>query len=69
MGRKKIDLPFREYYHSLEMTKKKMLRDKICEQAGIAYPTFYCKLAQRSFNFSECTIIENIANKRFKWFE
>lgn len=68
MGRKKIDLPFWEYYKSLEMTKKKELRDRICEQTGIAYPTFYSKLSRRSFNFTECSVIENLANKRFKWF-
>lgn len=51
---------FKDYYGNLSDDTKEYIRNRILEESGMAYPTFYDKLRNNTFKPLELKLIEKV---------
>lgn len=59
---KKIIKDFSKYYKSLPLQDRNRIRDKFLERTGLAYPSWYSKLASGHFSKLEISLLEDLCN-------
>ncbi len=58
---------FKNYYFSLDETIKVAIRNKVMNECGFSYPTFYSKLKHNNYSILERKAIESICQLSFQW--
>lgn len=60
IGQNLSKMVFKDYYDNLSDGDKEDIRNRILEESGMAYPTFYYKLRNNTFKPLELKLIEKV---------
>ena len=60
LGQNLSKMVFKDYYDNLADSTKETVRNRILEESGMSYPTFYYKLRNNTFKPLELKLIKKV---------
>lgn len=60
LGQNLSKMVFKDYYDNLADSTKEAVRNRILEESGMSYPTFYYKLRNNTFKPLELKLIKKV---------
>lgn len=60
LGQNLSKMVFKDYYDNLADSTKETIRNRILEESGMSYPTFYYKLRNNTFKPLELKLIKKV---------
>lgn len=60
LGQNLSKMVFKDYYDNLADNTKETVRNRILEESGMSYPTFYYKLRNNTFKPLELKLIKKV---------
>ena len=60
LGQNLSKMVFKDYYDNMADSTKETVRNRILEESGMSYPTFYYKLRNNTFKPLELKLIKKV---------
>ena len=60
LGQNLSKMVFKDYYDNLADSTKETVRNRILEESGMSYPTFYYKIRNNTFKPLELKLIKKV---------